>query len=228
MSHDLMSDDNYSDVSLDEEDEELIWRVFYAPHEEKKEVVESEPEDFTDLLDVEDRELVAKYHSLRRKLKAVPPDDEKRRLLMASFSNEEMERFEAYRRMTVNKNGVKKVCHSVLGHSIAQNITVVMAGLGKTILGDIITRAFDIQQREQKAQLILDIDAKKKRKKELLESDQDLEAALEPALVDPAEVKLPLQPEHIREAWRLYKLENSGAYSLQWRAEGEGDGKMFR
>ena len=226
-------DENYSDVSLDEEDEELIWRVFYSPLEEKKTAEHPErqdDEDVSDLSDIDDAELVAKYQALKSQENRPLTEDEKRRLLITSFTEDQMERFEAYRRMTVNKPGVKKVCNSVLGHSIPQNIAVVMAGLSKLLLGDIITRAFEVQERENKAQLILDIEAKKRSKREVirkLAAGEDITEVPEKKLYS-GDVRMPLQPDHIREAWRLYRLENSGTFLSQWRTLGEGDGKMFR
>lgn len=231
-----MPDTEYlSDVSLDEEDEELIWRVFYSPLEEKQKAAQTTQqdldEDISDLSDIEDAELVEKYKQLKAQENAPLSEDEKRRLLITSFTEDQMERFEAYRRMTVNKPGVKKICNSILGHSIPQNIAVVMAGLSKLLLGDIITRAFEVQEREYKAQLIIDIEAKKQQKRETLRklaAGVDVQEAPTRKLEYLGDLRGPLQPEHIREAWRLYRLDTSGAFSSQWRTTGEGDGKMFR
>ncbi|OBA20778.1 histone-fold-containing protein [Metschnikowia bicuspidata var. bicuspidata NRRL YB-4993] len=230
------SESIHSDVSLDEEDEELIWRVFYSPLEEPA-AAEEKPvdfdEDFSDFSDVEDQELVEKYRRLREQEEGEiePDDDEKKRLLITSFSNDQMERFEAYRRMAVNKPGVKKICNSVLGHLIPQNIAVVMAGLSKLLLGDVITKAFEVQQNEFKTQLILDMEAKKKRKRETLQRlarGEDVLLMPEKNLEYLGDHKMPLTPEHIHEAWRLYRLENSGTFAAKWRTQGEGDGLMFR
>lgn len=230
------SEEYLSDVSLDEEDEELIWRVFYSPIEEKAtkasgEVLPDEDTDMSDLSDIEDQQLVAQYKELKAKEREPLDTDEKKRLLIASFTNDQMERFESYRRLTINKPGVKKICNGVLGHLIPQNIAVVMAGLSKLLLGDIITKAFEVQEREYKSQLILDIEDKKRRKRETLtrlESGEDVEPVAEKKLKYMGDQQLPLQPEHIREAWRLYKLETSGAFLLAHRTQGDGDGKMFR
>lgn len=227
-----MSDDEYqSDVSLDEEDEALIWRVFYSPLEEAKQENTGEDEEISDLSDIEDQELVAQYNELKAQENAPISEDEKRRLLITSFTEDQMERFEAYRRMAINKPGVKKVCNSVLGHSIPQNIAIVMAGLSKLLLGDIITRAFEVQEREYKARLIIDIEEKKRQKRETLKrlaAGEDVVDGPGKKLEFMGDQRMPLQPEHIREAWRIYQLESSGAFLSQWRTEGEGDGKMFR
>lgn len=245
MTSSEIHDDNLSDVSLDEEDEELIWRVFYGPLEERSKVNYQndsmgpseyeddleEDEELTDLSDIDDPELVSKYRDLKNPSLAFNlSEEERKRLLMSSFSNEQMERFEAYRRMTVNKPGVKKVCNSVLGHSIAQNISVVLAGLSKLLLSEIITRAFEIQERHNKAKLIQDINTKKRQKKTILRSlENGIEVEVDDRRLEyQGDKQLPLQPEHIREAWRLYNLENSGSFDAQWHKQGEADGTLFR
>lgn len=234
-------EDTFSDVSLEEEDEELIWRVFYSRFEGgthrsfserngNESYALSDEEDISDLEDIDDPVLLNKYRSLKLDDIYNLSEEEKRRLLIANFSNEQMERFESYRRMTVNKPGIKKVCTSVLNHSLPQNISVVLAGLSKLFLGEIITRALAVQEKENKAQLIKDIEEKKKQKKDAikqLEKDKEIEMK-DVNLSYKGDAQHPLQPRHIREAWRLYQLENSGVPSLQWFSQGESDGKLFR
>ncbi|RKP28423.1 histone-fold-containing protein [Metschnikowia bicuspidata] len=232
-----------SDVSLDEENEELIWKVFYrildsdaagaapGPHVDAS---GEDPFDFSDLSDIEQAEpaLVARYRQLREKDQRVLPDDEQRALLISSFSEEQMERFEAFRRMAINKAGVRKVCNGILGNTMPQNIAVVMAGLSKQLLSEIITLAFEVQERENKTQLILDIDEKKKRKREtirkLASGDENLPTEPERKLEYLGDYKLPLTPDHIREAWRIFQTLGCGAFLSKWRTQGENDGKLFR
>lgn len=223
-----MSDNEstYSDVSLDEDDEELIWRVFYSKNDEPS--PEASDDELSGLSDLEDQALVAKYKALKSGDDI--DDDEKKRLLITSFTDDQMERFEAYRRMAVNKPGVKKVCNSVLNHLIPQNLAVVMAGLLKLLLGDIITKAFEVQEREHKTQLIMDIEAKKTRKRETLRrlaNGEDVSPVQEKSLEYLGDVKTPLQPAHIREAWRLYRAESSGTIPAKWRTQDDGAGRLF-
>lgn len=245
MEQNFDDDEHLSDVSLDEEDEELIWKVFYSALEDKRQrgsfeeehnIHENESEDdidfqdIGDLLNIDDQELISRYNELNELTVDNLNEEEKKRLIIANFTDEQMERFESYRRMTVNKPGVKKVCNGMLGHSIPQNIAVILAGLSKLFLGEIITKAFEIQEKENKAQLILDIENKKKQKLEILKS---LEKGQEVEVDDKklqynGDLHRPLQPEHIREAWRLYKMENSGVSNAQWRTQGDSDGKIFR
>ncbi|EGW35599.1 uncharacterized protein SPAPADRAFT_58817 [Spathaspora passalidarum NRRL Y-27907] len=238
-----------SDVSLDEEDEELIWRVFFSEwdkqqdnseydedYENEYEVEysdseESLSEDISDVSDIDDDELVSKYKDLiKTKVDRGMSEEDKKRLLIANFTDDQMERFEAYRRMTVNKPGVKKICNGVLGHSIAANIAVVIAGISKSFLGEIITKAIEVQDRDNKGRLILDIDAKKNQKREIersLERGQEIEVD-DRRLQFEGDRAQPLQPNHIREAWRLYKIENSSSITNQTRRQGDSDGTFFR
>ncbi|CUM64570.1 uncharacterized protein PRCAT00002177001 [Priceomyces carsonii] len=241
----MLSEDeeNLSDVKLDDDDEKLIHRVFYSflgqdagvsqidQTNDGRESSREDSDEFSDLSDVDDKELINKY----KELKGLGPntnlsEQEKQRLIISNLSDDQMERFEAYRRMTVNKPSLKKVCGGVLGHSLPQNLTVVLAGLSKLFLGEIITRAQEVKERDDKAKLKQDIFLKRKRNLENMnkladgeEIDQD-----DPKLVYRGDITSPLQAEHIREAWRLYRLENSSSFSSQWKAQGDSDGKMFR
>lgn len=228
-----MSDESdHSDVSLDEEDEELIWRVFYSQNEvNHSDSSDSESDSDISVSDIDDPELVAKYRDLREnRVQEDLSPEEKKRLLIFNFTDEQMQRFEAFRRLRINKPGIKKVCNSVLGHSIAQNIAIVLAGISKLYIGEIITRAFEVQERENKAKLLADIERKKQQKRDILktlESGTEVEVD-DTRLTYEGDVQQPLQPHHIREAWRLYQLESSGAAQAQWRREGGSDGKFFR
>lgn len=235
-----------SDVSLDEEDEALIWRVFYADRHEPGERPDApllplpagpalhppalpiqEPQepldelsDPSDLSDIDDEALVARYRELKNNPAPEMSDDDKNRLLVTSLTDAQMERFEAYRRMRVNKPGVKKIANAVLGHSIPQNIAVVLAGLSKLLLGDVITKAFEVQEQEYKTQLVLDIDAKKNRKRQtirMLAAGENVPAIAERPLEYLGDRKMPLTADHVREAWRLYRMENSGTIPNYWR-----------
>lgn len=250
---DEYQDDEY--VSLDEEDEELIWRVFFQKLEKhnnknnndgsdldeseesdgsSEEEEESEDEDldddkFSDLSDIDDPALVATYKALMsEKVNKDLGEEEQRRLLISNFTDDQMERFEAYRRMTVNKPGVKKICNGIVGHTIPQIIAVVMAGVSKLFLGEIISKAFEIQERNSKGRLLMDIETKKKQKREIISSLQRGEEIE----VDERNLKFegdeihPLQPEHIREAWRLYQLENSVFSGSRKRKMGD-DGPFY-
>ncbi|CAN3353373.1 hypothetical protein DICA3_A05974 [Diutina catenulata] len=240
-----------SDVSLDEEDEELIWKVFFGDrevydageggyNENIEEEIEhdkllrrdiEELEAMSDLEDV-DPELSARFRELRQNR----PDrnyneSQKKHLLSQALTPDQMSRFETYREMKLNRAGVKKICNGVLGHSIPNNIAIVLSAISKQFLGELITKAMEVSDRENKAQLLLDVDSKKRQKKAALKRiavGEDATEEEEQKLAFQGETPPALQPYHVREAWRLYQLESSAAINPQWRKQGDADGTMFR
>ncbi|ODV89758.1 hypothetical protein CANCADRAFT_20028, partial [Tortispora caseinolytica NRRL Y-17796] len=126
-------------------------------------------------------------------LKSVLDNADKRQarlgLLLEAMDRDQMSRYEYFRRANVNKTGVKRLVNSVLGQSVSPNIAIAVAGVSKLFLGELVERARQVQKRE----LAISIG----------------EAA--------AEQLGPLQPHHVREAWRLYKIEKGTIPQAMWR-----------
>ncbi|KAI5950046.1 TAF11 [Candida margitis] len=228
----LSNEDALSDISLDEEDEELIWRVFFSDLEKhtnrqkQSESIDEEPADAEeidsdneelfsisseDLLSLGDPALADRYKDLKSNAIDVNlSEEEQKRLLITNFTNDQMERFEAYRRSTINKPGVKKICNGVVGHSVSQVIATVVAGVAKSFISEIISKSFEVQDRDNKGTLLSDIEKKKNQKRSDIENIQT-ESETKPApLSYQGDHSSPLQPTHIREALRLYQDECSG------------------
>ncbi|KAF3940733.1 hypothetical protein ABW19_dt0204703 [Dactylella cylindrospora] len=75
-------------------------------------------------------------------------EEEQRRLniLMDHFDSDQMARYEAYRRGTLQKSAVKKVANLVLGQSISANVASAIGGFSKIFAGELVERAREIQQ----------------------------------------------------------------------------------
>ncbi|KAK9483475.1 hTAFII28-like protein conserved region-domain-containing protein [Lipomyces starkeyi] len=141
-------------------------------------------------------------HQLLKKRRIFGPgmSQEQIKLLISSFTDDQMERYETFRRANISRGGVKKLANAVLNQSITNNVAVAISGFSKVFMGEVIERALDVQRR---------IDP------------QDP--------LNPYAPPTPLLPEHIREAWRLYKQETALVPAAHWRrAGGQGDGRMFR
>ncbi|KAF5093690.1 hypothetical protein D0Z03_002315 [Geotrichum reessii] len=132
---------------------------------------------------------------------------EKLRLLLAHFSEDQMSRYEAFRRANLNRNAIKKLANSVLNQSISGNVAVTLSGLAKVFVGELVEKAREVEQQMDR---------------EFIENYKKENDGKEPPL-------LPIRPEHLREAWRLYRKEMGTVPAAQWRRQGgEGDGRMFR
>ncbi|ODQ67628.1 TAFII28-domain-containing protein [Nadsonia fulvescens var. elongata DSM 6958] len=142
-------------------------------------------------------------HEEEKKEKLTPENDEHERikLLLQYFDSEQMNRYEIFRRANINRTSVKKLANAVLNQSITGNVAVVLSGLSKVFVGEIVEKARDVQMR---------MDSPSTPNKD--ENRQK-----------------PLRPEHLREAWRLFKEETGTVPQAHWRRQsGDGDGRMFR
>jgi transcription initiation factor TFIID subunit 11 len=177
--------------------------------------------------------------------------EEQTRLLMDNLSEEQMSRYEYLKRSSLNRGQMKKLAYSVLNQSVSNNVAIILGGVGKLFVGEIVERARDVKLRMDKADLLIKLSEKKELNAELKKQLKALKDAEDDdnELVDLTPIKTridtikaelnkldlkkvstngPLQPEHIREAWRLYQIESNAVPNSQWRRQGERDGMMFR
>lgn len=148
-------------------------------------------------------------------------DRERLRLLLANFSEDQMSRYEAFRRANLNRTGIKKLANAVLNQSITGNVAVTLSGLAKVFVGELVEKAREVERQMDREFLE---QAVKKRK---------LEDGTELPVEEGAEERQPpllaIRPEHMREAWRLYRKEMGTVPNAHWRRQGgEGDGRFFR
>ncbi|KAI8581222.1 hypothetical protein K450DRAFT_233697 [Umbelopsis ramanniana AG] len=66
------------------------------------------------------------------------------RLLMESFSDEQMARFEAWSRSGFNKNNVRKLVSQVLNQPCSPTMALAVAGFAKVFVGEIIEKAREV------------------------------------------------------------------------------------
>ncbi|KAK9241074.1 hTAFII28-like protein conserved region-domain-containing protein [Lipomyces kononenkoae] len=136
----------------------------------------------------------------RRRIFGPGMSQEQIKTLISSFTDDQMDRYETFRRANISRGGVKKLANAVLNQSITNNVAVAISGFSKVFMGEVIERALDVQRRMDP-----------------------------PDPLNPYDTPMPLLPEHIREAWRLYKQETALVPAAHWRrAGGQGDGRMFR
>ncbi|CAG8489481.1 9004_t:CDS:2 [Scutellospora calospora] len=63
-----------------------------------------------------------------------------------TFSKEQTERFEVYRRSALSKPNIKKLVSGILGQPCSNNISIVVAGFSKIFIGEIVEKALDIKK----------------------------------------------------------------------------------
>lgn len=68
------------------------------------------------------------------------------KILLDSFDEQQMARYEVFRRAQLNKINIKRLANNILGQSLPQNIAVVIAGSSKIFVGEIVERARQVQR----------------------------------------------------------------------------------
>ncbi|SCV01127.1 LAME_0G14224g1_1 [Lachancea meyersii CBS 8951] len=212
-------------------------------------------------------------------------------LLLTNLDEDQMNRFEVFRRTSLAKNNIKKISSIVTNQTVAANINLLLAGVGKIFVGEIVEKAQEVKKRNLVALMASVFREKKlaahKLKKTLKKltmlvdnSGASLDDSADENETDEYEdendeklmkqtdnyneivrsgvnsednriglikhynrlvksfnaldvsvekyANSPILPEHIREAWRLYRTENDTVPQSTWRTQGEGNGWMFR
>lgn len=74
-------------------------------------------------------------------------DKEKSQLLWSKFTEEELNRYEMFRRSTFPKASIKRLMQSISGCSVSQNVVIAMSGIAKVFVGELVDEALKIQDR---------------------------------------------------------------------------------
>ncbi|CAH01971.1 TATA-binding protein-associated factor TAF11 [Kluyveromyces lactis] len=235
-----------------------------------------------------------------RKIKSLPrprelDETDLKKLFMSHLDDEQMNRYEVFKRTSLAKNQIKKISGVVTNQTVANNINLLLGGVGKIFVGEIVEKALDIKEKWLLGLVVnkfherkrIGVSLKKHLKKltrlversdsedsfndindsvqesepesadtddegeikfmktsnNLLQSQNNVESVRKGLIkqynilvakfneLDVSVEKYkdsPLLPEHVHEAWRLYRIENDTLPSGQYRTQGEANGLMFR
>lgn len=63
------------------------------------------------------------------------------------MSEEELNRYEMFRRSTFPKASIKRLVQSVSGSPVSQNVVIAISGIAKVFVGELVQEAIQIQKR---------------------------------------------------------------------------------
>ncbi|CAH8551643.1 unnamed protein product [Schistosoma rodhaini] len=123
----------------DDEDEE----------EDDDEEEEDEDDSATVLGDADSESVVSDIISsvLQQEKEARKIEDRKLLALLAHFDEEQLNRFETFRRATFTKAVVRRLIQSIAPCSVSQNVVIAMAGLTKVFIGELVEEALNYKEQ---------------------------------------------------------------------------------
>lgn len=128
----------------DDEDEEEV-----EEDDEEEEEEDDEDDSATVLGDADTESVVSEILSsaLLQEKEARKIEDRKLLALLAHFDEEQLNRFETFRRATFTKAVVRRLIQSVAPCSISQNVVIAMAGLTKVFIGELVEEALNYKEQ---------------------------------------------------------------------------------
>lgn len=127
------------------------------------------------------------------------------RFLLSQLSPEQQQRYEFFRRSGFQRSTIKKVMQNVANTPISQTMAIVMAGISKVYVGELVETGTRYSP-SMMSRGILHLDRRDPQHSRPLSHGRFAARGVMDEWGDPAG---PLQPRHIREAYRRLKQTNS-------------------
>ncbi|XP_003424102.1 transcription initiation factor TFIID subunit 11 [Nasonia vitripennis] len=76
---------------------------------------------------------------------------EKMQVLVSNFTEDQLDRYEMYRRAAFPKAAIKRIMQTITGCSVSQNVVIAMSGIAKVFIGEIVEEALDVMEANEES-----------------------------------------------------------------------------